>query len=385
MNHNNENEFTLEKEDNKAAQKDSDFYKYKERIEWQGMLASVLTGDVIESEKIRISKNLNSSEQNLISYNIWLEIRAKINNRTVQCEIEELNKERKRVYIVIDRVKNFLLNQEVSDIEQVMDVLKQLEKVQSLYTSTKALIKQNPEFSSEEFQYNLRALISWCTLTLNIQLQIKILKDWTGSDSLKIIPKSDTLDNKHPPFIERILKENSLQRTFEIKTLTTLNQLILKTKQDLIENNQAYIKMKLTPHYDELQQLISFPANLMEECLRLRLDYSSKLNNPTTMMVDQLFEDFKLSLSLACRIKEEYLSIIEPSVGWSFSSCINENYDTELFSNLKFYFKLLNWKLTGNKILDSNEIDILYTEYKFLKGLSSHFSKAEVEIAIKIW
>ncbi len=52
----------------------------RERLEWQTMLASVLDGDVLKSEKTRIAVALamSSEEQDKYNHNLWLGIRAKI-------------------------------------------------------------------------------------------------------------------------------------------------------------------------------------------------------------------------------------------------------------------------------------------------------------------
>ncbi|KAI0244145.1 Suppressor of Sensor Kinase (SLN1) [Massospora cicadina] len=303
-----------------------------ERIEWQGMLASVLTGEVIESEKNRIYKTIHAHRQETDHYQRWLGIRAALSNRSLDEEKAALEKDRLRRW----------------HHRGVSELLRKVDWIESLYPSRKVMTREKPSYGTEEFNYVLDALTSWSTVTHSLQTQLTILKNWTGSDTL-MITNSGNIECGSASFIERILKENSLQRTFEKRTLSTLKSLLLKVKQDTIENSAA-----------ELEQLVAFPTNLPH----FKAD---------PVVVDQLQDDFRQSLSLACRIKE---------AGWEVSSCINQDFDAVLFSSLQFYFKLLNWRIKfHNKGTNVKEVEVLESEWAFLSNLTHTIEHSEQEVA----
>ncbi|KAJ9074588.1 Suppressor of Sensor Kinase (SLN1) [Entomophthora muscae] len=354
----------------------------RERIEWQGMLASVLTGEVIESEKNRIYKTIHAHRQETDHYQRWIGIRAALSNRGLEEEKAALEKDRLHVDGIIEEVMSFYYDSSKSSaIEQVSELLHKVDWIESLYPSRKVMTREKPTYGTEEFNYVLDALISWSTVTHSLQTQLTILKNWTGSDSL-MIASAGKIGTRSASFIERILKENSLQRTFEKRTLSTLKSLLLKIKQDTIDNSTAYCKVNLSRHVSELEQLVAFPTNLVGECLKLRLEYASRILKPTPVVVDQLQDDFRQSLSLACRIKEEYEVITRPASGWEVSSCINQDFDAVLFSSLQFYFKLLNWRVKfHNKGANVKEVEVLESEWAFLSNLTHTIERSEQEVA----
>ncbi|CAB4376080.1 unnamed protein product [Rhizophagus irregularis] len=357
----------------------------KERMEWQSFLASVLNGDVIKSEKRRMSGS-NPRQAASISYQIWLGIRAITRGRTLAEEKLIVEESRQIIDVLLKEVIEFEVKPgDVPAIDQVAEILQRVDTCENLYHSRKAMMLDKPLYKSEEFQYSLDALNSWLTITRSLQTQLKILQNWTGSGILEITrPKDAPTDAENPSFLERILKENSLKQTFENRTLSTLDSLLLKAKRVMIDNAAAFAKMKLPPYINELQQLLNFPTKLMEECMKLLLTYSNRLSDPTMLMVQQMMENFRISLSLACQIKHQYLELIKPADGWDIPPCIDENYNTVLLDSLKFYFKLLQWKLKiGYKTVSFKEAEILENEWSFLSGICRHIVGGDSETAVQ--
>ncbi|KAG9303282.1 hypothetical protein G9A89_013608 [Geosiphon pyriformis] len=355
----------------------------KERIEWQSMLASVLTGEVIKSEKRRLSGSNSRQHAANLSYQIWLGVRAVTRCRVPADEKFIVEEKRRQIDKVLQDVIHFVVKPgDVPALQQIEQILKLVERCESLYPSRKAMMGEKPLYKTKEFQYNLDALNSWLTITLSLQTQLKILQNWTGNMSLEITrPKNAPANAENSSFIERILKENGLKRTFEKRTLSTLNKLLAKAKRVMIENADAFSKMNLPPYDDQLRKLLNFPTKLMEECMKLLLEYPT-VSEPTMLMVDQQMEDFRVSLKLACQIKHQYLVLIKPAPGWEIPPCIDENYNTVLLDILKSYFKLLQWKLKdGAKTMFFKEAEILESEWSFLSEICLNIQGGDIETA----
>jgi mitogen-activated protein kinase kinase kinase len=102
------------------------------------------------------------------------------------------------------------------------------------------------------------------------------------------------------------------------------------------------------------------------------------------MMTEQMIDQFKILLNLAVRIREAYNIISQPENGWDPPECIEENFDATVLEALKFYFKLLNWKLSSNKNA-FKEAEILEQEWDFSNKLGRHLEGGDVEVAEQFW
>lgn len=394
----------------------------QERLEWHAMLQSTLRSEVLKSETKRIiSADAPNSQPGRIMYQRWLDIRASLRGRghlkgAADIEEKRLNEGwpilLKRV---IDEVKSCRsaseLKQSYDDLmdadeekekilQEVESVLCSVESAEEQFPSYRKLVEVMPEWGQESFQRRLDGLYSWCNVTKSLRLQIKILQEWTGSQSLDVLKShklqeegADNQGNENQTFhaeleegtfLERLLKENSLQSTFEKRTLRTLSQLIMKAKHAIIIHHSAFSEMALPSFEPELVQLINFPTRLMEGALRVRLDYVGKLQDPSVLIVDSLIDDLRAAIALACRIKLQYTAMMvpQPERGWDLTPCIGTNYDAVLREALQYFFDLLNYKLKGS--LYFKETEILEPEWRFLSTAVEVIEGADVLVACSI-
>ena len=165
--------------------------------------------------------------------------------------------------------------------------------------------------------------------------------------------------------------------------LVRISSVMRKSKRTLIENYSAFEKRHLPLYIEELLTLISFPSRLVEEIIKVRLAYARRVKetaqqNP--LMLDQMISQFQLILKLAIRIKQEYLAISQPEPGWELPPCIDESFDQVVLDALKYYFKMLNWKLSGNKNT-FKEAELLFQEWDFGNHIGGHLQNGHIEVA----
>ncbi|KAJ8105438.1 hypothetical protein OPT61_g10177 [Boeremia exigua] len=98
------------------------------------------------------------------------------------------------------------------------------------------------------------------------------------------------------------------------------------------------------------------------------------------MMAEQMIAQFQILLRMAGRVKESYLVISRPEPGWDLPPCIEENFDNVVLDALKFYFRMLNWKLAANKNT-FKEAEILEQEWDFCNRLGRQLQGGDVETA----
>lgn len=376
----------------------------RERLEWQSMLASVLSGDVLKSEKTRIAVALDSlgDEQNNFHQSIWLGVRAKFHGRSVEEERMKLEERRVRtVDAVIGEIMNFraIRNEEdngkdmtTSALQQVTAVLQRLEVVQSLYPNLKAFYLDKPIAAEGPFQARCDTLNTWSTVLVSLKHHFDLLRRWTGSDTLDVnqpntsheVPiathgasKSGSRNTSEladgTSFVERLLKEESMQRTFEKGFLVTVHSFLGSVRDAQVNLSPLFREMNLPTFENQLVPLISFPTKLAQAGLRLRLDYVQKLKDPDMLIIDQMTEDLKLSIGLACTLKRQYEAFLAPDPGgnWNLPQCISEDYDLTILEALTNLFKLIHWKLkSGAKGVYFKETDVLEAQWATFNDVS---------------
>nr|CEG03541.1 unnamed protein product [Fusarium acuminatum CS5907] len=373
----------------------------RERLEWHGMLEAVLTGDVVRQEKKRL---IGSADQqagkSAHKTELWLGIRSKVCGRHIPVQRRMLEESRSTLDRTIDEIINFQVKGE-SEVgkppyEQVKDMVAKIEMCENLYPSWASLAAEHKAADSATFKEAHDAIISWYNTNEMINTELNILKKWVGNDELDFTrtkqrsPAVNGISNDETSFLDRLMKEDGLQSLYnddngnlEKGMLAPISTVISKAKDTLIRNSEPFRKRHLPPYLEELLTLISFPSRLIEEITRIRLAYARRVKesaqqNP--LMQDQMISQFQLLLKFAIRIKIECTSIANPEPGWDLPPCIDESFDQVVLEALKYYFKMLNWKLSGNKNT-FKEAELLFQEWDFANEIGSHLQHGHIEVA----
>lgn len=367
----------------------------KERLEWHAMLANVLTGDVVKQEKKRLTGGLEQQGDHTLRNEIWTGVRAKACGRTVGTQVRVIDDGRSKVRQQIEATINFAIKGEAevgkSALEQVQDIVSKIGRMESLWPTRLAFVEANPTAATEGYRASCDAVISWYNTTELINTELNILQKWVGNPELDFTkPRERPDDESHgqlfddSSFIDRILKEDGLKSLQgDNSLLNSVNRVIHKAKKTLIENAGAFTDRHL-PHYiEELLTLINFPSRLIQDIIRVRLSYAKKMKDSAqqgAMMAEQMILQFQILLKLAVGIKEAYILVAQPEPGWDLPPCIDENFDNVVVEALKFYFKMLHWKLIANKNA-FKEAEILEQEWEFSNQLGRYIQGGDVEVA----
>lgn len=365
----------------------------RERLEWQTMLVSVLDSEVLRSETTRIGRALEPSEEerNVQHANIWYGIRARLHGRTEAQERERLNEKRLRlVDPVLDDVLTFRLGgedqaedqPEISTTEAVKAInalLKRLERAESLYPTLSAMRNAKPKCAEPEFISRVETLIQWINMFNMLSGAISTLQRWTGSETLDVTlpttagsvplrpyPQDGLAPTIEKPeatsFVERILKEDTLQLSFEKGALQTLSSLIQKARQMFILNGGHIHELRLPRLQKELAMIISFPTRLVKETIKVRLELSHNVVDPNLLQLEQMMENYRVSIALACTLKRQYEALTAPDADhwWDVPSGIDEDYGKVILEAMRIFFRLLNRKLkSGAKGIHFKETELL--------------------------
>lgn len=365
----------------------------RERLEWHSMLASVLKGDVVKQEKQRLIGTSEQKGDKALNNEIWVGVRARVCGRSVAAQKRMIEEARTSIGSEIEAIIDFKIKGETEAgkpaTKQVQDIVQKIERCESLYPTRSALEEVNSRAASDAFQASCAAVFAWNNTTEMINTELAILQGWVGNEELdfakmRVRPPSGAGLTDDSSFLDRTLKEDGLRSLQgDHSMLLGVAEVIRKAKATLIENAEAFARRHLPPYIEELLTLINFPSRLIQEIIRMRLNYAKKMKDPaqqSAMMAEQMISQFQILLKLAVQIKQEYTMVSQPEAGWELPPCIDDNFDLVVLDALKFYFKMLNSKLVGNKNT-FKEAEILEQEWEFSNEIGRYLDGGDVEVA----
>ncbi|EFX01784.1 map kinase kinase kinase wis4 [Grosmannia clavigera kw1407] len=362
----------------------------RERLEWHGMLEAVLTGDVPGG------KTAQKAE-------LWLGVRARICGRHIPVQRRLTEDARTKVDRMIDEIINFRV-EGVSDAgkpaaEQVSEVIATIDKAESLYPTRAAFLAAHKTAATALYEESCDTIVSWSNVSALINTELGILRKWVGNDELDFTrardktPGSEGSLSDDTSFLDRLLKEEGLRSLHEHYEeegrsrrggmLEGISRTVVKAKETLVLRATAFRTRHLPSHVEDLLTLISFPSRLMEEVVQVRLAYAKRMKESAqqnVMMQDQMIAQFQVLLKLAIKIKQEYVAISQAEAGWELPPWIDESFDMVVLDALKYYFKMLNWKLSSNRNT-FREAELLFQEWEFANEIGSHLVHGDVEVA----
>ncbi|KAK3176272.1 hypothetical protein OEA41_007595 [Lepraria neglecta] len=369
----------------------------RERMEWHSMLASVLKGDVVKQEKQRLIGTTEQKGEKALNNELWLGIRAGVCGRNISAQRRMIEEGRAGIIPIVEAIIAFQVKGETEAgkpaAKQVLDVVQKIEQCERLFPTRQALGQAIERAGSEAFIESSEAVISWHNTTELINTELEVLRGWVGNEELDFA-KAKTPSpggaglTDDSTFLERIHKDDgltSLQGDEDGKhsMLQPVAEVIKKAKATLIKNAKEFAKRHLPPYIEELLTLINFPSRLIQEIIRMRLKYVNKMKDPallSPMMQTSMISQFQILLKLAVRIKQDYTVISQPEPGWELPPCIDDAFDFVVLDALKFYFKMLNAKLVGNRNT-FKEAEILEQEWEFSNEIGRYLEGGDVEVA----
>lgn len=421
--------------------------KITERLEWQVMLQTVLTGDVVTGEKTKIVKPMGELEtENLLRVglkeDLWIGIRAKLFGRTEEEQKRLVLYHRGLVDDIFKEIMTFKLSfptddEEMSYIDKVKFASKRVnclldkyEKCQELWRTQKEMEADKPQCATTEFVNRINCLVAWNSVTDAVERESDVLKKWVGNNDLDILRAADNssttnlVNNNIPastssqslssnsehsdktehdtshnenhifkddrPFVERILKDKDIENLFNKRLFTTFSHWTIKAKNSYLEYREYFNELGLPSYLDNLFVLTNFPSKLMKEIIKTRLAYADKLKNPTIMMIDQTIDDLKTYLRLALEIRISMLEYCAPVEGWiSFPDYQDLEFDSTIIKSVNHYLTLLNRKLLfspkGYKSFRTfKEPEELEKEWIFLQNMGFYINDISIELSLQI-
>lgn len=382
-----------------------------ERLQWQTMLAQVMTGDILKSERGRIAptekERLYDDDkaylQEVYKEIIWSGIRLKIYGRLEEEQKQYVLYARTIADEVISDIMSFKVDLAAADLpmDQITEILDRYDKITEYWGDLTQMRVEKPMCATEEFQDRIDALTAWKNINELLHHEVDLLKEWIGieeplgiedlgtttatADSAAVnqlitAAVSNPHDSAHdavsilstesPPaggilpgegsFAERLMKEKDINTVFKRRLVLHLGRWIAKAKFLLLMYGPIFEQLGLPVYLKSVLNVARFPMVLIKEIIKVRLQYARKLRSPTMMMIDQMLGDFKLYVSLALEIREGMSQYAHPQPGWeNVDLTVDEDFEQAIMECTNFSLELL-----GRKLLDSTRLRKLFRTFR---------------------
>ncbi|KAI3621992.1 ste ste11 protein kinase [Moniliophthora roreri] len=160
---------------------------------------------------------------------------------------------------------------------------------------------------------------------------------------------------------------------FEKGSLVTSYAFVAAARDAQVNLASLIEEMNLPTFEKELEPLISFPTRLAEACLDVRLRYVQKVKDPELLIIDQMIDDLKISIGLACTLKRQYEAFLSPDPNgrWNVPQSISSTYDRKILDAMSTFFRLIHWKLkSGAKSIYFKETEVLDAQWATMNDVS---------------
>lgn len=363
----------------------------KERFKWQSMLANVLKGDIVKSEKTRIANQVKKPGLNTeLSDEIWLELKAWLNGKTVQEMERSLKYLRNNSDLLFEEIMEFRVPQnERMSPDALADTLQGLMNryhgAISHWPNMKKMYRDKPITRTREFTDRVDVMNSWLTFKTNLALKRRELDYWiyrcsptSGANNFQ--EDTDNIPNwncKLKSLAEQLMKEKEIESVFQRNVFYPLSVWMFKLKQSIVNYGETLTKMNLEYPYEGLRLLLIFPVYLIKEIILIRLSYARKLKNPTMMMIDQMIDDFNSVIRLSVQLK---YTLTKYCTNWPFEINFDPKFEDTVTEAIRYLFSLLNLKLIDSSQKNFKAPDLLLRYWDDLKNVGHYINGAEAVI-----
>jgi mitogen-activated protein kinase kinase kinase len=232
------------------------------------------------------------------------------------------------------------------------------------------MMKDNALYATDEFQRKTGAIITWHNVTTQINLELDLLKSWTGNaqmDPTLTLETKDVEDQKS--LVERFIQNQNFTNIFNSRLVKNTTQLLHQAQEATLEYAEEYVELGLPLFNEGLVPLMAFPYILLREIIQLRLVYAKRMQDPTHIIIDQMMEDLQMYLSLSVELDKMLVYVIPIlDKGWALPNPVDEVYNNTLLECIQYYLDTLN-----RKVLEPKGSSI-FRPFKETETLEQHFS-----------
>lgn len=270
------------------------------RFEWQKLLGVYLTGDEIEQKMKHINLPAEEVESAASPFchdpdTLWSSIFSVLTGRSDEEDFCWIEQNRKKLSFVLVDIVNFkcgLFDDENELYAQLTALLSRLDNFENNFPSIHFLTKRYPIYGSTAVQQRIEMFRMWTNTRLILHKKIRTIEVWMSgggsggvrADSHASSPNDPFMLSPLPQdFIDRFLKEFSIQNLFKLGILVNLNLHLNKALMNFQQHGELLESLKLPVKSlgKNMLAMSFFSVRLIRECLNSRLKAAVNVTRTT--------------------------------------------------------------------------------------------------------
>ncbi|KNE58793.1 hypothetical protein AMAG_18305 [Allomyces macrogynus ATCC 38327] len=169
-------------------------------------------------------------------------------------------------------------------------------------------------------------------------------------------------------FLESLLRERDPDQPLERRFFVDLPRYLNRIKCTVLQHTAEFAALHLPVDFACISLLGQMSVMLVQEIQSIRLAYSARIREVTMPALEQLIKDFKNTVVLAHKTRQEFIEFVTHKTGWYPHCSLFPMFELNMLRTLDFYFRLLDVALSAEQNR-TKESEILDTEWSFCCSL----------------
>ncbi|KAJ3352546.1 Suppressor of Sensor Kinase (SLN1) [Allomyces javanicus] len=169
-------------------------------------------------------------------------------------------------------------------------------------------------------------------------------------------------------FLESLLRERDPDQPLERRFFVDLPRYLNRIKCTVLQHTSEFAALHLPVDFACISLLGQMSVMLVQEIQSIRLAYSARIREVTMPALEQLIKDFKNTVILAHKTRQEFIEFVTHKTGWYPHCSLFPTFELNMLRTLDFYFRLLDVALSAEQNR-TKESEILDTEWSFCCSL----------------
>ncbi|KAJ3373076.1 Suppressor of Sensor Kinase (SLN1) [Allomyces arbusculus] len=169
-------------------------------------------------------------------------------------------------------------------------------------------------------------------------------------------------------FLESLLRERDPDQPLERRFFVDLPRYLNRIKATVLQHTAEFAVLHLPVDFACISLLGQMSVMLVQEIQSIRLAYSARIREVTMPALEQLIKDFKNTVVLAHKTRQEFIEFVTHKTGWYPHCSLFPMFELNMLRTLDFYFRLLDVALSAEQNR-TKESEILDTEWSFCCSL----------------
>jgi hypothetical protein len=280
----------------------------------------------------------------------------------------------------------------------VRQLLSDFDLAASLFPTFARLAQSKPLALDPGFCGRLKALHAWSNVRSSMRSIQSALDFWLGDSTLSNpIPRDqeDISPESHATrsaFLtrrcERLLQDESMMRYFERTFLYVIPSILGRVRDAQVAHGRQMRNMCLPTFEAVAVPYMRFPIDFMRILVSMQAERVRSYNRLSPMILDELSNQLRNTLALACALKEVYMGLAVPDADafWNIPDPVDPAYDVSVLEGVNCLAQLMNANLrltSVDRFFDAAQL--LQSQMSVLSDVGAQIRDGPLAVAQHLW